>query len=201
MFDVGFSELLLLAIVALVVLGPEKLPHAARIAGAWVARIRRTISTMQTEIEREVASQEVRQALEKQFQQMGGQDFVKGVQAERSALEADLAAAQQSVQTDLAAAQQALQPPAAGSAEAVAAALGGGLAAAPEASAAPAVAPGVVPPAAGLAAMTPPAPVLPEAAVPPDHVHLDGEAAYREWLAAQRRDNRIAAPVAKDPSA
>ena len=34
MFDVGFSELILLAIVALVVLGPEKLPHAARMAGA-----------------------------------------------------------------------------------------------------------------------------------------------------------------------
>lgn len=195
MFDVGFSELLLLAIVALVVLGPEKLPHAARIAGAWVARIRRTISTMQTEIEREVAAQEVRQALEKQFQQMGGQDFVKGVAAERSALEADLAAAQQSVQADVAAAQQALQAPAPGSAEAVAAALGTGIAAT---AAAPS---GEAPSAAPVELMTPPAPVLPGAAVPPDHVHLDGEAAYRDWLESQRRDNRIAAPVAKDPSA
>ena len=51
MFDVGFSELVLMAIVALVVLGPEKLPHAARVAGAWVGRIRRTVSNMQAEIE------------------------------------------------------------------------------------------------------------------------------------------------------
>jgi sec-independent protein translocase protein TatB len=194
MFDVGFSELLLLAIVALVVLGPEKLPHAARIAGAWVMRIRRTISTMQTEIEREVAAQEVRTALEKQFQAVGGQDFVKGVQAERAALEADLASAQQAVQADLAAVQQALQVPAPGSAEAVSAALAAGMAATPGATAAPATAPGGDP-------MAPPAPVLPEAAVSPDHVQLDGEAAYREWLDSQRRDNRIAAPAAKDPSA
>ena len=69
MFDVGFSELLLLAIVALVVLGTEKLPHAARMAGAWVGRIRRTLANVQADIEREVADAEtrtrIRQELEK----------------------------------------------------------------------------------------------------------------------------------------
>ena len=54
MFDVGFSELILLGIVALVVLGPEKLPHAARMAGAWLGRIRRTVIDIQAEIEKEV---------------------------------------------------------------------------------------------------------------------------------------------------
>jgi Tat protein translocase TatB subunit len=49
-----------MAIVALVVLGPEKLPHAARVAGAWVGKIRRTVSNMQAEIEREVSAQEMR---------------------------------------------------------------------------------------------------------------------------------------------
>lgn len=67
MFDVGFSELILLAIVALVVLGPEKLPHAARVAGAWVGRIRRTVSNMQAEIEREVSAQEMRERLQKEI--------------------------------------------------------------------------------------------------------------------------------------
>ncbi len=56
MFDVGFSELLLLAVIALVVLGPEKLPHAARMAGAWVGRIRRMIVSVQADIENEVAA-------------------------------------------------------------------------------------------------------------------------------------------------
>lgn len=67
MFDVGFSELVLMAIVALVVLGPEKLPHAARVAGAWVGRIRRTVGNMQAEIEREVSAQEMRERLQKEI--------------------------------------------------------------------------------------------------------------------------------------
>lgn len=98
MFDVGFSELLLLAIVALVVLGPEKLPHAARIAGAWVGRIRRTITTMQSEIEREVAAQEVRTKLEKQLGAAGAAGFVQELQEERKELEATWAEAQKSLE-------------------------------------------------------------------------------------------------------
>ncbi|HQX90011.1 MAG TPA: Sec-independent protein translocase protein TatB, partial [Moraxellaceae bacterium] len=77
MFDVGFSELVLMAIVALVVLGPEKLPHAARVAGAWVGRIRRTVSNMQAEIEREVSAQEMRDRLQKEIDSVkaAGQDL------------------------------------------------------------------------------------------------------------------------------
>ena len=187
MFDVGFSELLLLAIVALVVLGPEKLPHAARIAGAWVARIRRTISTMQTEIEREVAAQEVRQALEKQFKDMGGQDFAKGLAEERRDLEGTLAEAQASLQPpilppielNLGIPPLALEPL---TAEQAAASIPAG----PSALAPAPALPGAVDSAE---------PVLPQAATPPDEVRLDGEAAYRDWLAAQRRENRIAPPA------
>ncbi len=43
MFDIGFSELFLIAIVALVVLGPERLPKAARFAGLWVRRARAVV--------------------------------------------------------------------------------------------------------------------------------------------------------------
>ncbi|MEO6698965.1 MAG: Sec-independent protein translocase protein TatB [Paraperlucidibaca sp.] len=67
MFDVGFSELFLLAIIALVVLGPEKLPHAARMAGAWIGRIRRTIINVQADIENEVASAEMRERIRKEM--------------------------------------------------------------------------------------------------------------------------------------
>lgn len=176
MFDVGFSELLLLAIVALVVLGPEKLPHAARVAGAWVGRIRRTISTMQTEIEREVAAQEVRSQLEKQFSAMGGHSFVSGLQEERRELESTLEEAGATLQG---AAQQDSPKP-----EPAAAAL--------------TIAPLVI---TALPDAPPPemtaAPVLPEAATPPDQVTLDGEQAYREWLEAQRA-NRIAPPAPAD---
>jgi sec-independent protein translocase protein TatB len=67
MFDVGFSELVLLGIVALVVLGPEKLPHAARMAGAWLGRIRRAMTGIQIEIEKEVAAQEMRDRINKEI--------------------------------------------------------------------------------------------------------------------------------------
>lgn len=68
MFDVGFSELLLLAVIALVVLGPEKLPHAARMAGAWIGRIRRTLISVQVDIENEVAAAEMRERIRKEME-------------------------------------------------------------------------------------------------------------------------------------
>ena len=63
MFDIGLSELLLLGAVALIVLGPEKLPHAARMAGAWYGRIRRTVANVQAEIANEVHLTEMRQKM------------------------------------------------------------------------------------------------------------------------------------------
>lgn len=88
MFDVGFSELLLLAIVALIVLGPEKLPHAARVAGAWIGRIRRTVSNMQAEIEREVSAQEFKTRLEKELKSVSSSDMMQELKAETQTLEA-----------------------------------------------------------------------------------------------------------------
>ena len=46
MFDMGFAEMVIIAIVALVVIGPERLPTVARKAGAYVARIRRFVSNV-----------------------------------------------------------------------------------------------------------------------------------------------------------
>lgn len=85
MFDVGFSELFLLAIIALVVLGPEKLPHAARMAGAWMGRIRRTLISVQADIENEVASAEMRERIRKEMakaqaaQQQLGSDIMQSL--------------------------------------------------------------------------------------------------------------------------
>ena len=53
MFDIGFSELLIVAVVALVVLGPERLPKAARFAGLWVRRARAQWYSVKAELERE----------------------------------------------------------------------------------------------------------------------------------------------------
>lgn len=70
MFDIGLSELLLLGAVALIVLGPEKLPHAARMAGAWYGRIRRTLANVQAEIANEVQLSEMRQKMNEELAQI-----------------------------------------------------------------------------------------------------------------------------------
>ena len=64
MFDIGFSELLLFGVIALIVLGPEKLPQAARTAGQWYAKLRRTVSTLQSEIESELDLAETRKQMQ-----------------------------------------------------------------------------------------------------------------------------------------
>lgn len=63
MFDIGFSELLLIAVVALVVLGPERLPKAARFAGLWVRRARAQWYAVKSELEHELAAEELRRSL------------------------------------------------------------------------------------------------------------------------------------------
>lgn len=60
MFDIGFAEILIVAIVALVVLGPEKLPTAIRTVGLWVGRIRRTVGSIQAEISQELKLDELK---------------------------------------------------------------------------------------------------------------------------------------------
>ena len=59
MFDIGFSELLLIAVIALVVLGPERLPKAARFAGLWVRRARAQWYAVKFELEHELAAEEL----------------------------------------------------------------------------------------------------------------------------------------------
>jgi sec-independent protein translocase protein TatB len=61
MFEVGFSELLMVGLVALLVLGPEKLPKAARMAGFWLGKARHTLSTINAEIRQELYIEEMRQ--------------------------------------------------------------------------------------------------------------------------------------------
>jgi sec-independent protein translocase protein TatB len=60
MFDIGFAELLIVAIVALLVLGPDKLPVAARTCALWLSRLRRTVSNVQREINEELRVDELR---------------------------------------------------------------------------------------------------------------------------------------------
>jgi sec-independent protein translocase protein TatB len=62
MIELSFSKLLLLAVIALVVLGPEKLPKAARMAGAMLRRLRLGWESVRSEVERELEIEEIRRA-------------------------------------------------------------------------------------------------------------------------------------------
>lgn len=68
MFDVGFFELLVIGVVALLVVGPERLPKVARTAGMWLGRGRRFIRNVRDDIDREIKADELKQILEQQKQ-------------------------------------------------------------------------------------------------------------------------------------
>ena len=59
MFDVGFSEVVIIAIIALVILGPERLPKVARTLGFWVGRARRMVADVKSDIDREMRESEL----------------------------------------------------------------------------------------------------------------------------------------------
>jgi len=91
MFDIGFLELFVIGIIALIVLGPERLPKAARAVGLWVGKAKQGFNSVKTEIDRELKVQELRQQIEQQkaeFEQ----------QIELNAMKEDLADSQNSVE-------------------------------------------------------------------------------------------------------
>jgi sec-independent protein translocase protein TatB len=65
MFDIGFLELLICGIIALLVLGPERLPAAARAAGRWVGAARRMVSQFTSELDSQLKAEELREELRK----------------------------------------------------------------------------------------------------------------------------------------
>ncbi|MFW6464080.1 Sec-independent protein translocase protein TatB [Acinetobacter baumannii] len=67
MLDVGMTELLCFAIIAILVLGPEKLPEAARFAGRWYVRLKRYITNLQNEIDQELRLSEFRKEMQEEL--------------------------------------------------------------------------------------------------------------------------------------
>jgi sec-independent protein translocase protein TatB len=69
-FDIGFSELLVVFVVGLLILGPERLPHAAKTAGLWVRKIRRSINSVQREINAQLDQEELQQKINETNQRL-----------------------------------------------------------------------------------------------------------------------------------
>jgi sec-independent protein translocase protein TatB len=62
-FDIGFAELLVCLIVALVVIGPEQLPGTVRTVGLWIGRLKRSLRETRSEIERQIGADDIRRQL------------------------------------------------------------------------------------------------------------------------------------------
>ena len=70
MFDIGFWEMGLIGVVALIVIGPERLPKVAATVGFWVGKLRAQAFNIRAEIEKEINADELREALHRQEEEM-----------------------------------------------------------------------------------------------------------------------------------
>jgi sec-independent protein translocase protein TatB len=71
MFEVGFSELCMVGLVALLVIGPEQLPKIARLAGFWLGKTRSMVASVKAEIKAELQAEEMRQLFNEQQADLG----------------------------------------------------------------------------------------------------------------------------------
>ena len=81
MFDIGFTELVLVGIVGLLVIGPERLPGAIRTASLWLGKLKRGFNDIKREVQQELHNDEVMQELRKTGQQLKSQadEFGQGL--------------------------------------------------------------------------------------------------------------------------
>ncbi len=77
MFDVGFWELGLVMVIALLVVGPERLPKLARTAGLWLGKARSVLRGVKAEIDREIAAEELKQQLARQARSTGLHEIIE----------------------------------------------------------------------------------------------------------------------------
>ena len=100
MFDVGFSELIVIGIVALVVIGPEQLPRVARTVGVLVGRLQRYVAQVKTDINREMELSELSK-VKSEFES-AALSLKNGVETKAAEVQNELREAQASVERELA---------------------------------------------------------------------------------------------------
>jgi sec-independent protein translocase protein TatB len=88
MFDIAFTELLVIGVIALIVIGPQKLPRMARTVGVLAGRLQRYVSDVKADINREIELDELRKM--RDSMQQAASDFQSSVQTEVSKTETEL---------------------------------------------------------------------------------------------------------------
>lgn len=89
MFDIGFAELLIIAVVGLLVIGPERLPGAIRTGSAWLGRIKRGFNDIKREVEQELHNDAVMQELKKTQQQLRDETAALSEEVSRSGADSE----------------------------------------------------------------------------------------------------------------
>ncbi|CBL45932.1 Sec-independent protein translocase protein [gamma proteobacterium HdN1] len=117
MFDIGFLELVLLGIVALLVLGPERLPHAARMTGAFLGKINRMVQSVRVEMEREVNLYEMQERIKKQVEEGMIGDIKKELTETGKAFKDGIQSVQQEASTSPSPSTPQITPPTTASSE------------------------------------------------------------------------------------
>jgi sec-independent protein translocase protein TatB len=100
MFDIGFTELMVIGVIALIVIGPERLPRVARTVGHLAGRLQRYVSDVKADINREIELDELRKM--RDSMQQAASNFETSVQSELHKTEADLNKSVESVMADTA---------------------------------------------------------------------------------------------------
>ena len=98
MFDIGFTELMVIGVVALIVIGPEKLPRVARTVGHLAGRLQRYVADVKADINREIELDELRKM--RDSMQQAASNFETSVQSELNKTEAELNKSVESVVED-----------------------------------------------------------------------------------------------------
>ena len=92
MFDIGFSELIVCAVVALVVIGPERMPEAVRTIGLWIGRLKRSLHETRSEIERQIGVDDIRR-------QLHNEDIMRTLESARRDMDKVISQTQESLNT------------------------------------------------------------------------------------------------------
>lgn len=94
MFDIGFTELVVCLVVALVVIGPEQLPGTVRTVGLWIGRLKRSLRETRSEIERQIGADDIRR-------QLHNEEILQNIEATRRQFQNSIDESANAIQSSL----------------------------------------------------------------------------------------------------
>ena len=101
MFDIGFWELSIIGIVALIVIGPERLPAVAKTVGLWVGQMKRFVGNMKMEIDKELKADELKKILQQQADSAGIHEIIEEGKSALEEVNSGLVESENKIQAEL----------------------------------------------------------------------------------------------------